>query len=99
MSAKTKPDCKFCGKPADLMDYREVDTITSKVPSCNSCKNLSTEFLYSTPEEKIEMLRKQLKWFNDFADCVQHNHRVYDNACEHADELEIERNPEEDEEE
>ena len=42
-------------------------------------------------EEEIEKLKKQLQWFEDFADVVQTNHRVYSDACEQADELEQER--------
>jgi hypothetical protein len=42
-------------------------------------------------EKKIKKLEKQLKWFSDFADCVQGNHRAYETACEYADEEEAER--------
>ena len=41
--------------------------------------------------KEIEKLKKQLAWFNDFANCVQGNHRAYEIACEYADELEVER--------
>lgn len=47
--------------------------------------------------KEIEKLKKQLAWFNDFADCVQGNHRAYDVACEYADEMEQEREGGEDE--
>ena len=45
----------------------------------------------SKKDQEIENLKKQLAWFNDFADCVQGNHRAYDIACEYADEKEAEK--------
>ena len=42
-------------------------------------------------ENELENLKKQLQWFNDFADVVQYNHRVYEDACEQANEKEEER--------
>ena len=48
-------------------------------------------------DKLIEEMEKKLAWFNDFADCVQGNHRVYDIACEYAEEMEAERNEESEE--
>jgi hypothetical protein len=55
------------------------------------------EFNALPAEEQVKQLKKTLEWFNDFADSVQSNHRAYEYACEHADEKEAERYPEEDE--
>lgn len=43
---------------------------------------------------EIDRLNQIIKWFNNFADAVQGNHRVYESACEYADEQEAKRYPE-----
>jgi hypothetical protein len=54
-----------------------------------------TEEFNSLPaEEQVKQLKKTLEWYNDFANCVQGNHRMYETACEYADEQEKERYPE-----
>jgi hypothetical protein len=92
------PNCKWCGKPANHPEYREIDGITSKVPTCFLCSKYSTEFLLLPDNEKVYQLMKELDWFNDFADSVQANHRVYDNACEWAEEQKEEKFPEDEDE-
>jgi hypothetical protein len=40
---------------------------------------------------EIDKLKRQLEWFNDFADAVMGDSSTYDSACEYADEKEIEK--------
>ena len=47
--------------------------------------------------KEIEKLKKQLAWFEDFAECVQADHRTYSTECEYADDMEAEREGEEEE--
>jgi hypothetical protein len=37
--------CKWCGKDATTIDYREVDGMTSKIKSCDECYKLDTKYL------------------------------------------------------
>ena len=41
--------------------------------------------------KEMERLKKQLEWFNDFADAVMGDSSTYDSACEFADEREVEK--------
>jgi hypothetical protein len=94
-----RPNCKYCGNPADLMDYREVDTIVSKVPSCLVCRDLSTNCLYGPPEGKFKALASLNRWFIDFANSVYAEKEIYDKAYEFANKEYLKRNPKEDEKE
>lgn len=47
--------CKWCSEPATIRDYREIDNITSKIPSCNKCYNLSTEHLLLEARKATEL--------------------------------------------
>lgn len=42
-------------------------------------------------DEQIEKLKRQLEWFNNFADAVMGDRSTYDSACEYADEQEAEK--------
>lgn len=95
--SKTAPKCKWCDSPATKKEYRELNGVTSKIPCCDVCSELSTEFLRMKPEEKVKVLLEERKWYSDFADAVQANHRVYESACEYADEKQAEREGDEDE--
>jgi hypothetical protein len=89
---KKAPKCKYCKNTADFMDYREVDGVVSKIPSCKICQGYSNNFHYNPDkDEKIRQLIRQIEWYNNFANAVQWDHRTYDNACEYADEQEIEK--------
>ena len=41
-------------------------------------------------DQEIERLKRQLEWFNNFADAVMGDRSTYDSACEYADEKEAE---------
>jgi len=41
--------------------------------------------------EEIKKLKRQLEWFNNFADAVMGDRSTYESACEFADEQEIEK--------
>lgn len=43
--SKKAVKCKWCKNQATQKDYREIDGITSKINSCNSCLNISTKTL------------------------------------------------------
>ena len=55
--------CHWCNKEATKTDYREVDSIISKIVTCNECAGLSTEYLVmrkydklvTSLEEKVDM--------------------------------------------
>ena len=40
---------------------------------------------------KIDKLEAEVLWYRDFADQVQNYYRIYEQSCEYADEMEIER--------
>lgn len=41
--------------------------------------------------KEIKRLKRQLEWFNNFADAVMGDSSTYDHACEYADDKEIEK--------
>lgn len=57
--------------------------------------NFTEEFKKLSKDEKLKEMEKLLDWYEDFADCVQSNHRAYETACEYANDMEAERLEEE----
>lgn len=37
--------CKWCSNDAELSDYRNIDGMVSKIPSCRICFTKSTDYL------------------------------------------------------
>jgi len=42
---KKEPKCAWCESQATRLDYRSIDGVTSKLPSCDECINVSTKKL------------------------------------------------------
>jgi len=49
---KKPPRCYWCNSRAVRRDYRTIDGTTSKIPSCDKCVWLSTEYLLEREERK-----------------------------------------------
>jgi len=56
-------ECKWCKNDATISDYREIDGITSKVHSCESCFGLSTDFLLARRDKEVLTSKLEIKGF------------------------------------
>lgn len=54
------PNCKWCGKEATRMEYRDIDGMVSKSPSCEECFHTNTntliEMFYNKKKDKNSKL-------------------------------------------
>ena len=68
--------------------------LLNKIKSINNkslTKEDALETIINTHEKKIENLKQVLDWFDYFADAIQTwDHKLYNNACKYADEVEEE---------
>jgi len=58
--------CKWCENPAEVIDYREIDGITSKVPSCGKCVDISTKYLLFLQNNKVLYETAKKVWYDIF---------------------------------
>ena len=49
------PRCKWCENQATRPDYRTIDGMTSKIPSCDECFNISTDALLKRNQKPVTM--------------------------------------------
>jgi len=64
---KKVPRCHWCPADAEGIDYREVDTITSKIYTCSTCRGLSTDVLIRRKQRAPEdehWLYKKMEFYN-----------------------------------
>lgn len=54
MSDEKKRKCHWCERDAERIDYREIDGMVSKIPSCSVCFEISTERLVYLKYNKDE---------------------------------------------
>lgn len=70
--------CHWCNKEATLKDYRTIDDMTSKIPSCEECAGLSDSYLVkrrydkyvSSLEEEIAKYKKGYEIMADYFDSI-----------------------------
>jgi len=51
--------CYWCDKEAEIKDYREMDGIVHKLPSCKECFGLDTSYLRKKYRNKSTEKRNQ----------------------------------------
>lgn len=69
--SKKEPKCTWCNNQATKLDYREIDTIVSKIPSCDECFKLSTLVLINRMTEPTIKLIKNIEVFEiNYGGCL-----------------------------